>query len=321
MKNSQKGFAPLVLIIIVIAVAVIAGGGAVYYKNRSASVLSVEIKTSSTNQASTDGRSISDSNTKDCGKSSEILEEGKIIKSFDCLIESAKTCIPTKADITTTIDLARMFQPLAGGNKISNMIQTQRTFYEIKGMTNGKCVYFTKLLDVQNKSMPAGIKETMLREGEMTCSYPSAELVVRLKNVQNGNTSTSFNSSDTPEQKALKQCESFGAPLEDGTTFSPKPTTQQTLTPSNSVPRTMSYDVTVDGSVQRQRAFGNRSEIAFEVENIRADSVDIVIFNKAGEFVKAITLKPSQSAIVLNRTIELKSIESTQIVLKITETY
>lgn len=308
MKNYQKGFAPLVLIIIVVVVAVIAGGGVVYYKNRSASVPPAENKTPSNNQVSTDVEPVSISNQKDCGK------------DFNCLIAAAKICSPAKADITTTVNLSAMFGiPSSSGEPA--MIQTQRSVSEIRGIKDGKCVYWQKLLDVKNPSIPPEVISQSLKEGEMTCSYPSAELAVRLKNVQNGNTSASFDSSDTPEQRVVKQCKGFGATLEGSTTFSPKPTTSQTITPSNPVPRTMSYDVTVDGSAQRQRAFGNKSEIAFEVGNIGTDFVDIAIFDKAGGFVKSVTLKQGQSAIVLNKTIELKSIEPTQIVLKITETY
>ncbi len=308
MKNYQKGFAPLVLIIVVTAVAVIAAGGAVYYKNQSASGTPVEIKTSSTDQTSTDGRLASVSNKKDCGK------------DFDCLIDAAKTCSLSKADITTTVNLSAMFG-IPSSSKEPPMIQTQRSVYEIRGIKDGKCIYWQKLLDVQNPSVPQEVISQSLKEGEMTCSYPSAELAVRLKNVQNGNSSLSFDSSDTPEQKAIKQCKSFGTSLEGSTTFPPKPTTLQKPSSGNTESRTVSYDVTVDGSSQRRRAFGNKNEIAFEVGNIREDSTDIIIFDKAGEFVKAVTLKPSQSVIVLNLMIKLKSIESTQIVLEITETY
>jgi hypothetical protein len=212
MKNSQQGFAPIVLIIIVVAIAVAAGVGTMYYKSRTVSVPATKIETSEPQAQTPAGtKAVSTPNQKDCGKSSEILEKGSIIQSFNCLIESAKTCMPTKADITTTIDLAKMLQPLAGNNKIPSMTQTQRTLYEIRGVANGKCVYFTKLLDVQNPNMPPEVREMMLREGEMTCSYDSADLVARLKNVQQGNSSFSFSTTDTPVQRAEKQCQNYGA--------------------------------------------------------------------------------------------------------------
>jgi hypothetical protein len=287
MKNLQKGFAPVALIVI-FAVAVIAGGGTVYYKNRSASV--------------------SNSNQKDCGK------------DFDCFISAARTCSLAKIDITTTVNLSAMFG-VPSSSKEPPMLQTQRVVSEIRGIKDGECVYWQKLVDVQNPAIPPEVISQSLKEGEMTCSYPSADLVVRLKNGHDGNASISFDSLDSYEQRVAKQCKNFGISPEGSTTFPPKPAISKKLTPNNLEPRTMSYDVTVDGSAQRQRAFGNKKEIAFEAGNIGADSVGIAIFDKVGNFVKIVTLRPGESAIVLNKTIMLKSIKPTQIVLKITETY
>ncbi|MCR4328911.1 MAG: hypothetical protein NUV53_05410 [Patescibacteria group bacterium] len=140
----------------------------------------------------------SDTAIKDCGK------------NFDCIIDAAKTCILAKADITNTVDISKMFGvPDSAGQ--SRMVQTQRNSHEIKGMVGGKCVYSMKLLDIQNPQMPAEVRAQALREGAMTCSYDTADLVVRLTNIQQGTSAFSFSTEDTPAQKAEKQCENYGA--------------------------------------------------------------------------------------------------------------
>lgn len=254
---------------------------------------------------------ISPLSQKDCGA------------DFNCLIDAAKTCTPAKVDVTTTVDLSKMF--VFGGTSqnpsTSETIQTSRSISEIKGITNGKCVYFTKLIDVQNPNIPPEAIAESIKEGEMTCSYDSADLAIRLKNVQDGNTSVSFDSGDTPAQKAEKACKNYGASLDGSTSFS----TSTKVTPE--LKYSMSYTLTVNQLTldapanQKARVFGNKNEISFQVGKIEGNySAEIGIFDKSGTLVKLVTLKLGESVDVLNNTVELKSINTPrQIVLKISE--
>ena len=150
--------------------------------------------------------------TKATSTASTMVTVKKCGNDFQCIIDAAKTCTPAKADVTTTVDVGKMFAPLAPDpSKVPSVMQTQTSHYEIRGLTNGMCVYYSKLIDIKNPNLPPeGVKSLLSQAGDMTCSYGTSDLVSRLKNVQTGNGSGSFDSSDTPTQRNARQCREFG---------------------------------------------------------------------------------------------------------------
>ncbi len=242
MKNTQEGF---MAIVIIVCAALILGGGAVYYKTNLSKVtptptettpvetsVQTEIAVIPPTQSKPTESPVPTQikkvvTTKDCGTfidTTETTPAGEIIgsnakKGFSCLIKSAEICAPAKVSMTSTVDLAKLFQQPGSDSQIPSMIQTQKWSYQIKGPSNNKCVFYRKLVDVQNSQFPAGVRDLMLKDGEMTCSYSNADLVVRLKNEQEGNSSSDTNAADTPAQKMARQCKTFGAHLDGSTNF------------------------------------------------------------------------------------------------------
>ncbi|MFA6295089.1 MAG: hypothetical protein WC666_01545 [Candidatus Paceibacterota bacterium] len=226
MKSSQKGF--VVPLIIVIALLAIGGGTYVYVKNKP--VNKVDQKTEKAEPTP----NIVVFGSDDSIKNGQVLTpQQKVVKQivtkatstaitvttvkncmndFQCIIDAAKTCTPAKADVTTTVDIGKMFAFLASDpSKVPSVMQTQTSHYEIRGLINGMCVYYSKLTDIKNPNLPPeGVESLLSQAGDMTCSYSTTDLVARLKNMQEETGSFSFNSSDTPAQRNAKQCREFG---------------------------------------------------------------------------------------------------------------
>ncbi len=246
MKNQNKGF--IVSILIVIAALLTVGGGYLYEKNKpvnkinqveensvtsNANINSNENieKTTSSSKVTVFGSDNSVKNGQVLTSQQEVVKQivanatpiGTMMGSvkncgndFQCIIDAAKTCTQAKADVTTTIDVGKMFGALAPDpSKVPSVTQTQTSHYEIRGFTNGMCVYYSKLTDIKNPNLPSDAVQSLLSQaGDMTCSYSTSDLITRLINVQAGSFSGSFDSNETPAQRNARQCREFGASSE-----------------------------------------------------------------------------------------------------------
>ena len=215
-------------LLIVIALLVIGGGVYVYVKNKP--INKVDQKTEKAEPAPNvvvfgsddsikNGQVLTPQQkvvkqivTKATSTATTVATVKNCMNDFQCIVDAAKTCALAKADVTTTVDIGKMFAPLAPDpSKVPSVMQTQTSHYEIRGLTNGMCAYYSKLIDIKNPNLPPeGVKSLLSQAGDMTCSYNTSDLVARLKNVQAGNGSGSFSSSDTPAQRNARQCREFG---------------------------------------------------------------------------------------------------------------
>lgn len=174
-KINQKGFVPIVIILIIIGILIVAGG--IYYFITQKPAQPEQPASTPTPKPAQPEQSVSIPTPEekplgpiDCGA------------SIDCLISASKTCSPTKAISTATVD-------------IFGVKQTTTSFLEIKGEEAGKCIFYlrTEKIDlVFPSSIPQEVinqqkaiyKKLEGRDG--TCKFNPGDLTAMLTRWKEG---------------------------------------------------------------------------------------------------------------------------------------
>lgn len=273
MKNSQKGFTPLMIVVVLAGVIILSGAlylGARNYNqiiSRWATPTPTQPASGQMSEQKTSGAQ------KDCGTNT------------DCFIVSAQTCTSAKIQFTSP--------------GVFNKDQTQTVLQAIKLSTNGKCELSIRTISIDNPNLTEEMRSKILSY-EFKCEYDSADLVSRLKNVSKGITSFSFSTKNTDLQNRKNECDGFGSPTAPKNSLKIPPPiifTSQELLPLGAG----GSQLTSDG------------ELNVQVESVTASSVSVFVYAAKGlpldgEYHKQIELALGQSAQAFGYKIEVLSI-------------